>query len=402
MADDRTRRLLDPDAALTALRRLPAARPLLDVVGPRDGVWLVGGAVRDLLLGIAPHELDLLVEGPVDDLAARLGPAVARHERFGTVEVEPRPGVRYDLARARRERYTEPGALPEVEPVDRVQDDLPRRDVTVNAIALRLGDGALTEVPGARDDLAAGVLRVLHDRSLIDDPTRVWRIARYAARLGFAVEPRTRELAATSDPTTISGARHGSELRLALSEPDPARVLATLLELAPTFLPRGFDPEPPGLDAALALLPTGGRRDLVRLAASCSGVALEHLLPWIDALELTSAERDVVGAGSRASTLQPLRAARLPSEIQRAAAGAPLEVVALAGGPNARRWIEELRHVRLEIDGRDLLAAGVAPGPAVGRGLAAALGAKLDGRLDPTRPAAEAELAAALSALAGA
>ncbi|WP_320673045.1 CCA tRNA nucleotidyltransferase [Patulibacter defluvii] len=397
----RSRRPLAPDAAHAALRRLPAARPLLDVVGPQDGVWLVGGAVRDLLLGIVPHELDLLVEGPVEELAARLGSAVARHERFGTVEVEPRPGVRYDLARARRERYPAPGALPEVEPVDRVQDDLPRRDVTVNAIALRLGDGALVEVPGARDDLAAGRLRVLHERSFVDDPTRVWRIARYAARLGFAVDPQTRALAAAADPTTISGARHGNELRLALAEPDPGRALATLQELNPGFLPPGFDPAPRDLDAALALLPRGGRRDLVRLAAGCAGVGLDRLLPWLEALELTTAEREVVGAGSRASTLQPLRAATRPSEIRRAAAGAPVELVALAGGPNARRWLDELRHVRLEIDGRDLLAAGVAPGPAVGRGLEAALDAKLDGRLDPTRPATEAELAVALAAATG-
>jgi tRNA nucleotidyltransferase (CCA-adding enzyme) len=113
---------------------------------------------------------------------------------------------------------------------------------------------------------------------------------------------------------------------------------------------------------------------------------------WLDDLGFTAAERDVVAAGSRASTLAPLRAARTPAEIGRAARGAPPEVVALAGGPNARRWLGELRHVRLEITGADLLAAGVPEGPEVGRLLARALDRKLDEGLSGR----DAELAAAL------
>jgi tRNA nucleotidyltransferase (CCA-adding enzyme) len=121
-----------------------------------------------------------------------------------------------------------------------------------------------------------------------------------------------------------------------------------------------------------------------------------ELVEWLDRLGFTAAERDVVAAGSRASTLQPLRAARTPSEIARAARGAPVEVVALAGGENARRWLEDLRHVRLQISGQDLLAAGIPEGPEVGRRLQAALDAKLDGRLDGA--GREAELSAALAA----
>jgi tRNA nucleotidyltransferase (CCA-adding enzyme) len=389
--------LRTPEEALAALRELPAARRLLAVARPDDDAWLVGGAVRDLLLGRTPRELDVAVVGPVDDLAARLGTVVARHDRFGTLEVATEDGVRHDLARARTETYRRPGALPDVTPAGRIEDDLPRRDVTVNAIALRLPDGALAEVPGARDDLAAGVLRVLHDRSFVDDPTRVWRTARYAARLGFAPDAGTRALAAQADPFAISGARHGAELRLALGEPDPARAFEVLQGLNPRFLPPGFVPRPRGLDAALALLPEGGRADLVRLAACCAGVSLEHLLPWLSDTGFTSAERDIVGAGSRASTLGPLAAARTPSQIHRAAAGAPPEVVALAGGDNARRWFDELRHVRLQIDGHDLVEAGVPAGPAIGDALRRALDAKLDGALPAGVESREAELAAALA-----
>ncbi|MGX6447214.1 hypothetical protein ACVU7I_03995 [Patulibacter sp. S7RM1-6] len=386
-----------PADAVDALRRLPAARRLLEATAAREDVWVVGGAVRDLLLGRVPHELDVVVVGPPDDLLPRLGPVVARHERFGTATVEVQPGVRYDVARARREAYPRPGALPEVTWVDRIEDDLGRRDVTLNAIALRPADGAWAAAPGALEDLHAGRLRVLHDASFRDDPTRVWRIARYAGRLGFAVEERTRELAGGADPFAISGSRHGSELRLALREPDPARVLETLVALNPRFLPPGFEPRPRGLDDALALLPRGGRADLVRLAASCRAVALPHLVPWLQDLELTSAERDIVGAGSRASTVLPLQAASTPAQIHRAASGVPPEVVALAGGPNARRWFDDLADVRLAIDGNDLLAAGVPAGPELGVRLRRALDAKLDGRLDPALPEPEAELAAALA-----
>lgn len=388
--------LRTPEEALAALRELPAARHLLAVVRAEDDAWLVGGAVRDLLLGREPRELDVAVVGPVDGLAARLGTVVARHDRFGTVEVATEDGVRHDLARARTETYRQPGALPDVTPAERIQDDLPRRDVTANAIALRLPDGGLAEVPGARGDLAAGVLRVLHDRSFVDDPTRVWRTARYAARLGFVPDDATRALAAAADPFAISGPRHGNELRLTLGEPDPARAFETLQALNPRFLPPGFVPRPRGLDDALALLPAGGRADLVRLAASCAGVSLEHLLPWLTDTGFTSAERDIVGAGSRASTIGPLSAARTPSEIHRAAAGAPPEVVALAGGDNARRWFDELRHVRLQIDGHDLVEAGVPAGPAIGDALRRALDAKLDGALPAGLEPREAELAVAL------
>lgn len=374
---------------------LPAAAALLDAVTPDDDAWLVGGAVRDLLLGRAPRELDVVVVGPVDALAARLGEVVARHERFGTATVRTTEGTLVDLARARVETYAHPGALPDVVPAPEVDGDLRRRDLSVNAIALRLSDGAVVEVPGAREDLAAGVLRVLHDRSFVDDPTRVWRTARYAARLGFAVDRHTAELAAAADPFAISGARHGNELRLALGEPDPGTVFRKLLALNPRFLPPGFDPEPAALPAALALLPPEGRADLVRMAASTAGVDLGHLLPWVADTGWTGAEADVIGAGSRASTASPLHHAATPSEIHRAAAGAPVELVALAGGENARRWIDELRHVGLEIGGHDLLATGIPAGPGIGAGLRRALQAKLDGRLDPALPVRDAELAVA-------
>jgi tRNA nucleotidyltransferase (CCA-adding enzyme) len=379
-----------PRAALDALRADPCGARLLRTFAPDDGVHLVGGAVRDLMLERTPRELDLVVEGDVDAAAARLEGEIKAHDRFGTARV--RAGdCAFDLVRARAEVYAHPGALPDVRPGS-LDEDLHRRDVTINAMALDL-DGELHAVHGAVEDLHSGVLRVLHDRSFVDDPTRVWRVARYAARLGFAVEDQTRALAARADPTTVSGDRLGAELRLALREPDPPAALAAARDLNPRYLPEGFDPDPDRLAAALQLLPADGRSDLLTLAACTAGMDASALLRWLHDLGFTAADRDVVAAASRYVTGAPLRAARTSAEIARAARGAPIEAVALAGGDNARRWIDELRHVRLEIDGHDLVAAGIHEGPEVGRRLQRALDRKLDGEISGR----EEELAAALA-----
>jgi tRNA nucleotidyltransferase (CCA-adding enzyme) len=381
--------------ALEALRADPCGARLLRAFGPGDGVYLVGGAVRDLLLERAPRELDLVVEGDVDAAAARLGGEVTAHDRFGTALVRA-DGCAFDLVRARSERYARPGALPDVRP-GTLDEDLRRRDVTINAIALSL-DGELRAVPGALEDLRDGLLRVLHDASFVDDPTRVWRVARYAARLRFVVEPHTRALAADADPSTVSGDRLGAELRLALREPDPPAAFEALHDLNRSYLPEGFEPRPRALPAALELLPADGRTDLLTLAACSAGMDVATLLRWLDDIGFTAAERDLVAASSRFVTGAPLRAARTNAEIARAARGAPVEAVALAGGDNARRWLDELRHVRLEIDGHDLLAAGIPEGPEIGARLQRALDRKLDGEISGR----EEELAAALGDEGGA
>jgi tRNA nucleotidyltransferase (CCA-adding enzyme) len=379
---------VDGNDLLERLAELPRGQAVRDAAKDTPGVYLVGGAVRDLALGLVPHEIDLAVEGDPDALLAALGGADIEHERFGTANVD---GV--DVVRARAESYPEPGALPEVRPGS-IDDDLQRRDFTVNAIAVALNDGSVHAVEHAGEDLDARRLRVLHDASFRDDPTRLWRLARYAARLGFAIEERTLQLAseAVADGvlTTVSGVRMGNELRLALREPDPVAALVEATSLG--LVPPGFVPVRP--DEALALLPPGeGRPDLVILAASCAGMDARALLAWLDHLGFTAPDRDLVAAASRFVTGAPLRAATTPSAIARAARGAPIEAVALAGGENARRWIDELRHVQLQITGDDLLAAGVPEGPEIGERLRRALERVLDGEIPPER---DAELAAAL------
>ncbi len=387
------------------VERLPAVARVLPAVEGSAGVHLVGGAVRDLLLGGAPVDLDLVVEGDAVTVAERLGGPVRVHDRFGTCTVIL-DGFTYDLARARRERYPAPGALPEVEPAP-LAEDLLRRDFTINAAAVSLGGerpGELTAAPGALEDIAAGRLRVLHERSFLDDPTRLLRLARYASRLGFAIEPGTRALAAAAVGAqalaTVSGPRIGTELRLLARERDPVAALSALHELRiDRALHPAFGLEDPALaETALALLPADGRRDLLILALAARRIESGELRALLDALAFEAADRETILAaatGARGAA-DALAGATRNSEIAAALAGAGPELAAIAGalGPDeeARRWLDRLRHVRLAIDGGDLLAAGVPQGPAIGRGLSAALSAKLDGQVSGR----EAELAEAL------
>jgi tRNA nucleotidyltransferase (CCA-adding enzyme) len=368
----------------------------LDRLAERPGVHLVGGAVRDLLLGRTPGDVDVVIEeGDAGEVAATLGGPVRRHDRFGTASVEV-DGRTYDVARARGERYARPGALPEVHPAS-LAEDLRRRDFTVHTWALGLGapaPGRLRSAPGADEDLAAARLRVLHPGSFADDPTRLLRLARYAGRLGFAVEPETEALAraavAGGALGTVSGPRVGNELELLARDPradDGFRVLHALgidEAVAPGFGLRGDLAE-----RALALLPGDGSPAVLRLGAALRGVedagALLARLGWpaerVRAVRTAREAPDDL-AGRPASTV----AERLWTPEQAALAGA------LGGEAEARRWLDELRHVSLAIGGDDLLAAGLAEGPAIGRILRELHALRLDGELgdDPAEQLAAA------------
>lgn len=399
-----------PDGLLERVRALPAAQPLFSRLHG-EGVHLVGGAVRDLLLGGTPFDLDLVVEGDPAGFAASLGGKLKVHDRFGTstVILDDRT---YDIVRSRRETYARPGALPDVEPAP-LGEDLARRDFTVNAIAIALAGaaaGELNAAPRALEDLEARRLRVLHDRSFLDDPTRLFRLARYASRLGFEIEPHTLSLANQAIEAdalgTVSGPRIGTELRLLAREEDPVNALLALRVLGlDRAVHPGFGLEGEALARrALTLLPRDGRPDRLVLAAAARRVPARELAELLDSLAFEADDRDAIVAGAtRADEVAgALAAAEAPSDIAAAVAGAPAELVALAGalGPErpAREWLERLRHVRLEIDGRDLIAAGVPEGPAIGRGLRAALAAKLDRRApDRDQELAEALLAAGAS-----
>jgi tRNA nucleotidyltransferase (CCA-adding enzyme) len=415
------------------LRELPGGPELLAVAARRGQVDLVGGAVRDILLGRTPRELDVLVAddaaGFARELAQELGVLSGRepddwlqpsvHERFRTALVSWDDHARIDVATRRAESYPAPGALPDVRDGS-LEEDLQRRDFTVNAIAVALdrpSPGELRAAAGALDDLAARRLRVLHEQSFRDDPTRLLRLARYRARLDFEPDEHTAELAlaAVKDGAlaTISGARFGAELRLALSEADPLAALAACDELGALT---ALDPAI-ALDATLARhalteLPDDGHRDVLLLATlllPMAAVPGERMRKLLDKLEFTAVARDAVLRSVLAvpQLVTLLADARTPAQIHDAAVNTTAEAVALAAAlahrkarpeavAAARRWLSDLRHVRLEIDGNDLLASGIVAGPDLGQRLEHVLRRKLDGELADGR---DAELGAALEEL---
>jgi tRNA nucleotidyltransferase (CCA-adding enzyme) len=402
------------EQVLARLTGLPGGPELLAQARRREDVALVGGAIRDVLLGHWPRELDVTVAADAAGLATALAAAISPgeraygravepvlHERFGTASVAWQYG-RIDVAERRAESYPAPGALPEVRPGS-FEEDLRRRDFTVNAIALPLHGAeneGLVSVEGALDDLRAGLLRVLHDRSFLDDPTRILRLARYAARLGFEIAPHTRELAeqavAQDALGTVSGGRLSSELWLAAGE-ETGRgafaVLGRLGVLAALGMPTPFD-EKLAEDAG-ALLPADGSQ-----AALLIGVALHPTeddggntaaasIASMHRLEFTSEQFN--GAFRAANGVAGLAEA-LVSAADR---GAPMlhdstpEGMAVGGALAGRRsaravdvardWFAVQRHIALEIDGNDLLAAGLAEGPEIGRRLRATLWRKREG-----------------------
>ena len=159
----------------------------------------------------------------------------------------------------------------------------PRRDRQRHGAAA--STATLAAVDGALEDLRAGVLRVLHDASFVDDPTRLWRVARYAARLGFDGRATARaRWPRAADPATVSGDRLGAELRLALDEPDPLAALQAVARAQPRLPARGLRPATrAALAAALALLPARrAARDLLTLAACTAGMDARALLAWLD------------------------------------------------------------------------------------------------------------------------
>jgi tRNA nucleotidyltransferase (CCA-adding enzyme) len=398
------------------VRRLPGMERLLRALDGLPPTYLVGGWVRDLLRGERPERgPDLTVEGDAQMvarvLADRLGGEVREYERFRTAIV--RIGdVEVDLVTSRRESYDEPGALPRVEAAP-LREDLARRDFAVNAMAIALkGDdlGHLYDPHGGLPDLNASVLRVLHERSFADDPTRLLRGVRFEARLGFRFDPDTevlaREAVGSEALATVSADRTGRELVKILEETEAPAAVKRLKELEiHTALHPALDPDPEQVaSAALGAVTLGANRVTSELAAMVVGDPQELDL-WVAALPLEARDRDAV---ARAARVGPRLCAALrerehtPSELRALLGSEPPEALALAlalGAPAepVLRWATSLSAVGLEIGGDDLLDAGVPEGPAIGRALEETLRRKLDGLVDGRDEELETALAVARS-----
>ncbi len=390
---------------------LPVVRRVADRM--EVPVYLVGGMVRDLLLGRPSEDVDLVVEGDgiafAEALAAETGGRTHPHPPFLTSVVTLPDDHRIDVASARTEFYRTPAALPEVE-TSLIRQDLYRRDFTINALAVALsGDryGQLLDFFGGRRDLERGEIRVLHSLSFIDDPTRAIRAVRYARRLGFTVAADTRRLMTTAVEEGVfrrlSGQRLRHELELLLAEPHPAQSVSMLADLG---LLEVLDPELPwgpgeqaflmdleGLAAWYRLQDIGAPPDPLELylggLASRAGGPLPGRLA--DRLRLAGRRRErFLELPERADRLAALAEAGSPVSVladglQRWEATPVLVAMARLEEPLRRRVAEAVeRSARLElpVTGRELVAAGIPPGPHIGRALKAARRALLDGEVD--------------------
>ncbi len=299
---------------------------------------------------------------------------------------------------ARLETYSSPGALPDVRPGTLV-DDLSRRDFSVNAIAYRLsGDnaGAIVDPCGGCADLDAGVLRVLHPESFVDDPSRLVRLARYAARLAFIIQPETtaaaHRVAPDLDPAIP---RVGEELRRLLHESTVVPALQLLRALGVAWIRPCVNAGATTFDAVDQALATPGAPSVERWAIRLGLVCDPDRL---DTVAVDGWARGVAQEVNDADTLvEALENATGRSEIDtllRRARPATAVVAHALGAHMIRDWWATDRDLRLAIGGGDLVASGVVPGPRLGRALMATRRAVLDGALGSSR---EEQLAFALA-----
>jgi tRNA nucleotidyltransferase/poly(A) polymerase len=374
----------------------------------RRGAW---GA-----LSRPPMDLDVVVEGDglavARLLAAELHGALVEHARFLTASVQSEAGQRVDIATARAEGYEMPGALPRVRPAE-IAEDLRRRDFSVNGMAAELSSGAflLVDPLGGQNDLRRRRLRIVHPLSFVEDPTRIFRAARYGARLDLAPDPWTAaclDLAIELAPyTALSGQRIVAELELILREPRAATALATLGTVGAFRL----------LDRRYRYTHVTAARladlDALRAWAAAHSVPaspLELLLLAVlgdqaPHITRTALERlglsgeggqrlgDVLGrAGSLGEALRATTTRSAAARLLRGRPGVELAWLWLGGDTAVRREVTRfLDHdARVEpwLGGDEVMALGIARGP----GVAQILEALRDGRLDGTitdRAAAE-------------
>jgi len=382
----------------------------------KQGVYMVGGVVRDLFLRRPNLDVDFVLEGEAiafgEALAARFGGELETHESFGTAKwrldetaaghighpLEALPGS-IDLVTARFEFYQQPAVLPTVYNSG-IRLDLRRRDFTVNALAVELSGedagGAVIDLFGGLQDLDDKLIRVLHSLSFADDPTRTLRAVRYSHRLGFEVEPRTAELIQRALPMMkrITGRRIANEITLMLKEARPAQALLRLQKIgllqaiSPAFVLEE--------DLLLHIFKAYEQAVLPHPAQSETRFLWLLLATTMDATYVKQVterllfDRATADAMQAAATLTEYpenyfedKPSRITFQLERMPLEATLAVwVAL---PTYRKQIERYlnkwRHVKVVTDGNDLKRMGLPPGPRFKTILDSVRAARIDGHV---------------------
>jgi tRNA nucleotidyltransferase (CCA-adding enzyme) len=368
-------------------------------VASEQQVYLVGGGVRDLILGRIGHDLDLVVEGNAIALGQRIAQVknwrLRTHPRFGTAKLY-QENFSLDLVTARSETYAQPGTLPAVKP-GTIEDDLRRRDFTINAMAACLSSdsfGELLDPHGGQSDLGKGLIRILHRGSFGDDPTRILRALRYEERFNFHLEQDTEGLIQQhlNSLDIVTGERLWHELDLILKEERPEKVfcradeLGVLKRLHPALQGNSWLAEkftrareierepPPRPEVYLALL-------AYRLTSEeIEGCIARLKMPgWAarvgrDMIRLRQSFSSLASAELRPSEIYHWLNRHLPHVIEAAAIASESPIVQ----QRLDLYLKRLRHVKSELGSDDLQSMGIPPGRKMGQILRVLQAAKLD------------------------
>jgi len=374
--------------------------------------YLVGGSVRDLLRGEANLDIDIVIEGDgiafAKELGKRLNARVGTHERFGTATITT-DFLKFDVATARTEYYETPAALPRVE-MSSIKKDLYRRDFTINTMAIRLNPedfGQLLDFFGGQRDIKDKTVRVLHNLSFIEDPTRAFRAIRFSERFGFKISKHTMNLIKTAVNMNLfeklSGSRLYDELILLFMEIEPIKALKRMSELdllkfihPDIKITKGLEEIFKAIEESISWFKLQFFEEEINKPALCL-MAILDTLKKEDRIKLL--QRLLVQDNTRDEMLKGIeQSKRVLSELNGAIDNRkiyyilkPLGLQALlftmAKAKDERQkkaislYLTRLRDLKPELTGDDLMKMGYPPGPGFKRILTSLLDERLEGRI---------------------
>jgi tRNA nucleotidyltransferase (CCA-adding enzyme) len=373
--------------------------------------YLVGGSVRDLLRGEANLDLDIVIEGDgilfARTIGERLHTKVRTHQRFRTARIIT-DALKLDVATARTEYYESPAALPKVE-MSSIKKDLYRRDFTINTLAIKLNPrdfGLLIDFFGGQRDLREKTIRVLHNLSFVEDPTRAFRAVRFSERFGFKISKHIANLIKSAIEMhlfdKLSGTRLYDELLLAFQETEPVKTLKRLSDFGLLKIINSKLIFNEGLETVLnsmhdtlswfnlLFLDEKTDRGILYLMALLSGLNAEEINATMKRLSPPPREREIILKGiSQARDILKRFPLSDPVELYRVLSTLNLETVLFSMALSKERqtlkaiskYLTELRKIKTILKGTDLKKMGIQPGPIYSEILEQLLDEKLRGNI---------------------
>lgn len=348
---------------------------IIKIYDNSDKLYYIGGVVRDKLLGVKSFDVDITFEGNAIEHCSQFGEVIQENPDFGTVRVKINPHPNFclsrkdeilpspigrgefvvDFASTRSEIYPQKGHLPVVSKIGcSLKEDVMRRDFTVNALAMRVSDGEIIDYVNGQEDLKNKLLRVLHDESFIDDPTRIIRGLKFRVRFGFDLEENTRKL----QEEYLKNINYDMSFK---------RVKKELIETFNLNSQRAFELfVNEGIyklvSPAEFELPNVNIEELIKnYPVDNIWLVYVGLLPDLSNIELTKTERKILDDARQIGELKS------DFEIYKAFDGLAIESVLLYGImldlSAAKRYLDDLRHIKISVTGDDLLTLGIQPSP---------------------------------------